>query len=135
MKALLFYTIILASTACFAQSEKVKFSAFDGHIIAGYVDNSAFINFTGPNVRYSIQESQFVLGLLPTLRFKQDNGETKNSFVTPSLGAGLTYSYKFYSIQVPVYYAPKSATKDGRWHVGVGAGLRISKLRKPKTTS
>lgn len=94
----------LTSLKCYAQSDKVKFSAFDGYVIAGYVDNGKFINFTGPNIKYSIKESKFVIGMLPSLRFKKDNGLTENSFITPNLGVGLTYSYKVWALQLPLYY-------------------------------
>ena len=128
MKTYIITILLFLSLKCFAQSEKVKFSAFDGYIIAGYVDNGAFINFTGPNINCSIRESKFVIGMLPSLRFKEDKGSTKNSFTTPNLGLGFTYSYKFWSFQIPLYYNSKTETDNGSWHIGVGIGLRLVKL-------
>lgn len=123
--------LLLFSLNGYSQSEKVKFSAFDGYAIVGYVNNGGFINFTGPNISYSTKESKCLIGLLPSLRFKEDNtGVTKNSFVTPNLGVGLTYSYKVWSFQIPLYYSPKTATENGKWDVGVGIGLRLNKIKK-----
>ena len=115
---------------CYSQSEKVKFSAFDGYIIAGYVDNGAFINFTGPNINYSSKESKFAIGMLPSLRIREDNGLTKNSLITPNLGLGFTYSYKIWSFQLPFYYNTKTNTDNGKCHIGVGLGLRFYKIKK-----
>ena len=130
MKILIVTVLFIVSLKCYAQSEKVKFSVFDGYIIAGYVDNGAFINFTGPNINYSIKESKFFIGMLPSLRIKEDTGVTKNSLITPNLGVGITYSYKIWSFQIPFYYNPKTDTDNGRWHMGVGVGLRLYKIRK-----
>lgn len=120
----------LYSFNCYAQSDKIEFSAFDGYAIAGYVDNGAFINFTGPNFKYSIKESKFVIGMLPSLRFKKDNGKTENSFVTPNLGVGLTYSHNLWALQLPLYYNSKTSTENGKWNVGIGIGLRLDEIRK-----
>ena len=68
--------------------------------------------------------------MMPSLRFKADNSVTKNAFVTPSLGCGLTYSYKFLAVQIPLYYSPKTSVQNGKWHVGVGIGLRLNALKK-----
>ena len=130
MKASIATIIFLCSIKCFAQPEKLKFSAFDGYIIVGYVDDGAFINFTGPNINYSIKDSKFVVGMLPSLRFKEDHGPTKNSLITPNLGVGITYSYKIWSFQLPFYYNSKTDTDNGRWHIGVGAGLRLYNVRQ-----
>ncbi len=113
-----------------SQEPKVKLSAYDGIIIAGYVDEGAFLNFMGPNLNLTIKQSKFCLGMLPSLRFKEDHGTPKNAFVTPNLGAGLTYSYKWFAIQVPCYYNAKTATKNGQWNVGIGVGLRLNGLKK-----
>ena len=130
MKIHLIIILFLLSLKCNAQTEKVKFSVLDGNVIAGYVDNGAFINFTGPSITYLVKESRFILGMLPSLRFKEDNGLTKNSLVTPNLGVGLTYSYKIWSFQLPLYYNSKTDTNNGRWHLGVGVGLRLNKIWK-----
>ena len=113
-----------------AQESKVKLSAYDGVVIAGYVDEGAFLNFMGPNLNLTVKQSKFCLGMLPSLRFKEDHGTTKNTFVTPNLGAGLTYSYKWFAIQVPCYYNAKTATKNGQWNIGIGVGLRLNGFKK-----
>ncbi|MDH4473775.1 MAG: hypothetical protein QE487_14315 [Fluviicola sp.] len=125
-------TLIASATMLTAHSQepKVKLSAYDGIIIAGYVDEGAFLNFMGPNLNLTIKQSKFCLGMLPSLRFKEDHGTPKNAFVTPNLGAGLTYSYKWFAIQVPCYYNAKTATKNGQWNVGIGVGLRLNGLKK-----
>ena len=93
--------------------------------IFGYIDNGAYINFTGPNINYKSGNSKFVFGMLPSLRFKRDDGQTKNSFITPNLGVGMTYSYKSFAFQIPFYYNPKTALENGKWHVGIGIGVNI----------
>jgi hypothetical protein len=35
------------TTSTFAQEDKVKIALYDGIFIGGYVDNGAFLNFTG----------------------------------------------------------------------------------------
>ena len=129
------FTLLFIFSFVFAhaqeQEEKRKgfnFSLYKGYAVAGYVDEEAFLNFTGPNINYSINESTFTLGMLPSLRFRKDRGETTNSFVTPNLGAGLTYSYKVWAIQIPFYYNAKTETQNGQWHVGIGLGLRLDRL-------
>jgi len=109
-----------------AQEAKPKLAFYEGIIVAGYVNGGGFLNFTGPNIQVSYGHSKFLLGMMPSLRFKEDTGTPKNAFVTPSLGFGITYSYKALALQVPVYYNAKTATTDGSWHVGAGLGLRIA---------
>lgn len=101
-------------------------AAYDGIVILGYVDSGGYSNFTGPNINMTYGHSKFILGALPSLRYKQDNSTPKNAFVTPNLGIGFTYSYKIWAIQVPLYYNSKTATADGKWHVGLGLGLRLN---------
>lgn len=133
MKQTLLYCILtLLTFIYYAQETKpepvnpvVKFSPFDGTIITGYVDNGAFLNFTGPNLSVTHKSSRIILGMLPSLRYKQDKGPFKNSPVTPNLGIGLTYSYKMIAFQVPLYYNAKTPTANGRWNVGVGIGVRL----------
>ncbi|MCG2611878.1 hypothetical protein LZZ90_10210 [Flavobacterium sp. SM15] len=104
---------------------KVKFAAYDGMIIAGYVDKGAFLNFTGPNINWSYNSSKIMLGMLPSLRIKEDNKTPKNSTITPSLGVGLTYCYKKIAFQLPMYYNTKTAASDGKWNIGIGLGIRL----------
>jgi hypothetical protein len=113
-----------------AQKQSVAVSLYDGIVIAGYVDQGAFVNFTGPNINYTIGHSKFIAGMLPSVRIKEDRGTTRNSWVTPNLGIGLTYCYKAFSIQLPLYYNTKTATENGRWHVGLGIGLRLNHFNK-----
>jgi hypothetical protein len=129
MKKILFI-MSLFTTPIFAQEEKVSFALFDGIFIGGYIDNGAFLNFTGPNMNATYKNSKFILGMLPSLRFKEDKGTPKNAFVTPNLGVGFTYSYKKWAIQIPLYYNAKTATDNGRWHIGLGIGFRLYGFNK-----
>jgi len=129
MKKILFIMSLL-TTPIFAQEDKVKLALYDGIFVGGYVDNGAFFNFTGPNINAKYKNSKFILGMLPSLRFKEDKGTTKNAFITPNLGVGFTYSYKMLAIQMPLYYNAKTATDNGRWHIGLGIGLRLNELNK-----
>jgi hypothetical protein len=122
--------LILSSSSLVAQVEKIKPVIFDGVITAGYVNNGGYVNLSGPSLSITQNHSKFMLGLLPSLRFKKDNGITKNAFVFPTLGVGLTYSYKFWSFQLPFFYNAKTSTTNGSWHMGVGVGYRINGLNK-----
>ncbi|MFC3158663.1 hypothetical protein SAMN05443633_12030 [Chryseobacterium arachidis] len=125
MQKLLYAVGILISGLCFSQESdsKIKASFFDGIAVAGYVDHGAFINFTGPNVSFKNKELKLILGMLPSLRIKEDKSEgTKNSPIMPTLGAGLTAVYNKIALQIPVYYNAKTTTQDGVWRIGVGLG-------------
>ena len=102
---------------------------FSGIFVSGYVDNGAFINFTGPNLSFLYGKSHLLIGMLPSLRIKQDSGTTKNSLITPSLGVGITYCYKAFALQVPCYYNPKTSSTNGKWNIGVGIGLKFSAFK------
>ena len=134
MKIILFMISILSITSTFAQEDKVSFTFYDGIFIGGYVDNGAFLNFTGPNINATYKNSKFILGMLPSLRFKEDKGTPKNAFTTPNLGIGFTYSYKLCAVQIPLYYNAKTATQNGQWHVGLGVGLRLNELNQKKNS-
>lgn len=131
-----FFTLLMVSTISVAKiseekKEKASFSFFDGTVIVGYIDKGAFLNFTGPNVNFNKGNSRIVIGMLPSLRFKKDKSDaTKNSFVTPNLGVGITYSYKSFALQVPCYYNPKTSTRNGSWVVGAGIGYRFKSKKK-----
>ncbi|MGC4041149.1 MAG: hypothetical protein QM710_10280 [Flavobacterium sp.] len=131
MKKLLLAVCLLSLFASNAQ-EKVNAAFYDGIVVGGYVDNGGYLNFTGPNINATYGESKFILGMLPSVRFKEDKGATKNSFVFPTLGFGLTYSYKALAVQIPFYYNAKTATENGQWNIGIGIGLRLNKLYKNK---
>ncbi|WP_211231602.1 hypothetical protein [Eisenibacter elegans] len=107
------------------KSVKSGFEAFNGIIATGYVDQGAYLNFTGPCFFYKFGYSKLVLGMLPSLRFKEDQGDTRNAFVTPTLGFGLTYAYKHLVFQLPLYYNPKTSTQNGQWNPGIGLGFRF----------
>ncbi|MGX5690963.1 hypothetical protein [Arcticibacter tournemirensis] len=101
---------------------------FDGLFVAGYVDNGAYVNCTGPSIKFTKRPVSVLLGLLPGLRIKEDKvpeGAPKNSVVTPSLGFGLTAAYKHLAIQLPFYYTNKTTTKDGKWNPGIGIGYKF----------
>jgi hypothetical protein len=111
-----------------AQPAVKKAGLFDGMIIAGYVDDGAYVNFTGPHIKWVKKPYALLLGVLPSLRFKEDKvaaGAKKNALVTPALGAGITFAYKHLAVQVPFYYNGKTSAADGKWKVGVGIGYRF----------
>jgi len=131
----LFLVILFATQIAMAQmietvhpipkESKVTFGFFEGTVVAGYVDKGGFLNFTGPNVSFTSGKSKLLLGMLPSLRFKEDKSQVKNSFVMPTLGMGLTYSYKKLALQVPLYYNAKTSTANGKWNVGIGVGIKL----------
>ena len=131
MKHILFKWIILGFSIHFfnldAQVTQVKVAAYDGIFIAGFVDQGGFSNFTGPNINAQYKQSKIILSALPSLRYKEDESTPKNSFVTPSLGIGITYAYRFLAIQIPFYYTAKTARENGKWEIGIGAGVRLRK--------
>ena len=124
------FLLLLSSIALHAQVEKVKPVILDGVVHVGYVNNGGFINFSGPGLGISHKNSKFTVGMLPSLRFKKDNSIIKNATVFPTLGLGLTYGYKFWSFQLPLYYNPKTSTSNGSWHLGFGIGYRVNGLNK-----
>ena len=132
MKKLLFMSLMTYSATAFSQGDKISFALYDGIFIGGYVDNGAFLNFTGPNINADYKNSKFILGMLPSLRFKEDKRIPKNAFVTPNLGIGFTHSYKMWAIQMPFYYHSKTTTSNGQWHVGLGIGLRLNEFNRKR---
>jgi hypothetical protein len=122
--------MFIISSSLYAQTDKVKPVLFDGVVNVGYVNNGGFLNFTGPGLSATYKNSKFLFGMLPSLRFKVDNSSPKNASVFPNLGFGLTYSYKYLSLQLPMYYNAKTSTEDGSWHVGFGIGYRIAGWNK-----
>src|SRR3989338_3737982 len=128
----LFILLCIQNSALYAQESIVNISVFDGVVIVGYIDNGGFLNFTGPNINLVNKNSKFILGMLQSLRFKEDNGTPKNSFITPNLGIGFTYCYKLFAVQIPLYYNAKTATANGNWQIGFGLGLRLNELSTKK---
>ena len=107
---------------------QTKATLFEGVIVAGYVDNGAYINCAGPAIKFSKKPLAVLVGLLPSLRIKKDNvaaGATQNSVITPNLGVGITAIYKHLAIQAPVYYNAKTSSKDGKWNPGIGIGYKF----------
>ncbi len=137
MKSFLFPLVLFIHFTSYNQgtqlpSKEVVVIPYWGTFVSGYVDQGAFINFTGPALGYGFGKSQILIGMLPSLRIKKDSGTTKNSIITPTLGFGITYNYKAFAIQVPVYYTSKSTTTNGHWNIGLGIGLKLSALRFKK---
>ena len=122
--------LIIFSTSLLAQTDKVKPVLFDGIINVGYINNGGFLNFTGPGLSATYKNSKFLFGMLPSLRYKVDDDSPRNASIYPNLGFGLTYSYKYLSLQIPMYYNAKTTTENGSWHVGFGIGYRISAFNK-----
>ena len=122
--------LMIFSMSSVAHVEKVKSVIFDGVVHVGYVNNGGYINFSGPSLSITHKQSKFMFGMVPSLRIKKDKGVTKNATVFPTLGFGLTYGYKFWSFQLPLYYNSKTATSNGSWHLGFGVGYRINGLNK-----
>ncbi len=125
MKKLIYTGGIFISFLCFSleTKPKIKASLFDGIAVAGYVDHGAFVNFTGPNISFKKKDLKLMLGMLPSLRIKEDRSEgTRNSPVMPTLGAGVTVVYKKLALQVPVYYNVKTSSANGAWKAGIGLG-------------
>jgi hypothetical protein len=129
MKSLLYIIIfILNSNLLLSQNTEVSTILSSGTIVGGYVDNGAYLNFTGPGIKIQKGSSDLMVGVLPSIRYKEDNGLTKNSLVTPSLGLGITYTYKSIAVQIPFYYNSKTAIADGRWNIGIGVGIKLNQL-------
>ena len=112
-----------------AAPRKAKAVLAEGTVVAGYVDKGAFINFTGPSLKWSHKPTwSLAIGVLPSLKIKEDKSVApakKNSAFTPSLGFGFTYTYKHLALQVPLYYSAKTASADGKWNIGIGAGYKF----------
>lgn len=76
--ALIVYLIICIPNSIFyIQELKVKISVYDGIVILGYVDNGGLSNFTGPNINLVHNNSKFIIGALPSLRYKKGNSTSK----------------------------------------------------------
>lgn len=123
-----FLSCLAISLSFFTSKAQTKAVLFDGIIIAGYVDHGAYINCTGPAVKFSKKPYMLAAGLLPGLRIKEDKvapGLSKNSLITPSLGFGLTAAFKHLAVQIPLYYNAKTTAKTGEWNLGFGLGYKL----------
>jgi hypothetical protein len=116
------------STNMLSQRAELTTLITSGTIVGGYADNGAFLNFTGPGIKLQKGLSEIMVGVLPSLRFKEDNGAAKNSLITPNLGLGITYTNKFLALQIPFFYNSKTAVVHGKWNVGLGIGLKLNKV-------
>jgi hypothetical protein len=130
MKLLHFLPFLVLSFALQSKAQTVQTASHDGIVVLGYVDQGAYLNFTGPNIHSTSGHSKFILGMLPSLRIKADEGFTRNPLVTPSLGIGFTYAYKALALQLPLYFNPKTITQNGRWHLGLGLGVRLNNFNQ-----
>lgn len=111
-----------------SQTNPVKASLFEGVVVLSYIDHGAAINFTGPSIKYTSKPFSLLVGLLPSLKIKEDKpigAATKNSIIMPTLGAGVTAIYKHIALQIPMLYSAKTASKDGKWNVGFGLGYKF----------
>lgn len=122
-----FTLIFLCFFLAQAQEEKkVSIQLFQGTVVAGYVDEGAYINCTGPSIKYSKGGKQILLGLLPSIKIKQDRSTVKNSTFMPSLGFGATATFfRKFAVQIPAFYVPKTASANGSWKLGVGIGYTL----------
>jgi hypothetical protein len=128
MKKLFYGCGILISGFYFSQEKdsKLNVSFFDGIAVAGYVDHGAFLNFTGPNINFTHKNTKLMMGMLPSLRIKQDQSSgTKNSTIMPTLGVGFAVIYKKIALQIPFYYNTKTSTDNGSWKPGIGLGYKF----------
>ena len=128
MKKLFYGYGILISGLYFSQEKdsKLNVSFFDGIAVAGYVDHGAFLNFTGPNINFTHKNTKLMMGMLPSLRIKQDQSSgTKNSTIMPTLGIGFAVIYKKIALQIPFYYNTKTSTDNGSWKPGIGIGYKF----------
>ena len=134
MKLVVCTITLFLSINLFSQKIEVSKLIFSGTFMGGYVDNGAYLNFTGPGLKLQKGNSDLMIGVLPSLRFKEDKGITKNSFITPSLGLGITYTFNTMAIQIPFYYISKTTIENGKWKIGIGIGLKINNLLSKNKT-
>lgn len=125
MKKYIICIVMLWRVSAVAQENRINVGWFDGIVMAGYVNNGGFLNFAGPNLSYTNRNSKIMVGMLPSLRFKEDHADVKNAWITPNLGLGVTYSYKKIAFQIPFYYNSKTAITNGKWVGGIGIGVKL----------
>lgn len=121
-------TLFVLSAEVQAQEKQTKATLFEGIVAGGYADHGAYVNFAGPALKYSRKPYVLMLGLLPSLKIKEDKvsgNATKNSILTPTLGCGLTAVYRHLALQLPFYYSSKTSTANGKWKAGFGAGYKF----------
>ena len=109
-------------------ASKAGIVAWDGMVVAGYVNQGSYINFGGPSIRLVKKPWAFGFGILPTMRIKKEKvseGATRNSILTPTAGFGFTFAYRHMVVQLPFYYNSKTAVSNGKWNAGAGLGFRF----------
>ncbi len=123
------FLLLCISHGLQAQEKTVKGSLFEGVVVAGYVDQGSYLTCTGPAIKYNCApKASILLGLLPSLKIKEDKVEEakpRNSWVTPTLGFGITAVLKHIAIQLPAFYTAKTSTADGKWKLGIGVGYKF----------
>jgi hypothetical protein len=72
MVKILFSFFLFIFISVHGQTTKPTFALWDGALVMGYVDQGGFLNFTGPNVSLGNGHSKWMLGMLPSVRFKED---------------------------------------------------------------
>jgi hypothetical protein len=131
LKGVFFLAFILGTALkVYSQNDpvKIKPALWEGMIVTGYADKGAFVNFGGPAMKLTCKPLTLLLGMLPSLRIKEDEvpaGAKKNAAVMPGLGAGITIIYKHLALQVPLYYNTKTTTTNGKWSAGIGLGYKF----------
>lgn len=109
--------------------KKASVVAWDGMMVAGYVNQGSYVNFGGPSIKLVKKPWSFGFGILPTMRIKKDQvakeGATKNSIITPTAGFGFTFACRHLVLQIPFYYNAKTTAADGKWNPGVGIGYKF----------
>ncbi|WP_250318085.1 hypothetical protein [Pedobacter sp. B4-66] len=111
-----------------SQTNHVKATLFEGAVVLSYIDHGAAVNCTGPGLKYTCKPFSLLVGLLPSLKIKEDKSPgnaPKNATIIPSLGCGVTAIYKHIVLQMPMLYTAKTSSKDGKWNVGVGLGYKF----------
>ena len=112
-------------SSCQAQGTTVTPKWAEGIVVAGYFDHGAYLNFAGPGVKFSHRSVTLMAGMLPSLRFRKDEGSPRQASVTPTLGFGPTIIYRKLALKFPLYYNAKTNAADGKWKVGVGVGIKL----------
>lgn len=119
-------SLAMIATAVHAQDKKISTKIVDGIVVVGYTDRGGYINCTGPAVKYTNPQWNLMLGLLPSIKIKEDTATVKNATFTPTLGFGATLTFfKHLAIQIPAFYIPKANINDGKWTLGFGLGYKI----------
>lgn len=109
--------------SCHAQDKSLDKSIhiFDGYVVGAFLDGGGNLNFMRPNFNLKWNKNTLVFGMLPSLRLNRLS-ENNRLHLFPTLGAGITYSYKNIAFQIPFYYNFNSDLQQVNWNVGIGIG-------------